>query len=125
MIKKPKQNAKYLFTTLDGRHFIFFQNSYIAMLIEIFEHKNLADAKEHLSDVFKSYENSDAPVLAAMTNLDLKFYLLVATRVFHLNIKTNQAGADRLVSLVKRLADWYRYTYLLPVVKGVSPIASN
>lgn len=115
---KIKQNAKYLFTTIEGDHFIYFQNKKAALLIEITEHENLAGAKKHLQETSEHFAENNFPFLASMTNVDLKFYSLIATRVFELSVD----NSEDLQSTMKRLADWYRYTYLIPVIQGKMPL---
>jgi len=119
---KLKQNAKYLFTTPEGAHFIFFQNNKAALLIEIIEHNSLAAAKNYITDNKENYDENNVPFLSAMTNVDTLFYTLVAIRIFNLGLEITNENADEMSSVMRRLADWYRYTYLIPIAQGRSPI---
>lgn len=117
-----KSNAKILLSDLNGRQFIFFQNSKAALLIQVLKFNSFADLKHENQAIMQQLEDAGKPYLGAMTAIDNDHYLLVAVRIFFLSIDNTQEGADNMASTLRRIADWYRYSYLIPILMGETPI---
>lgn len=115
-----KRNAKILLNALNGDQYIFYQSSKIAMLVRIYPHTSLAEAKQHNHDIMQQYADEGLPVLGAMAIINNDFYLLIAERIFSINVQESEITA--FATTMRRLADWYRYTYLIPLARGEKPI---
>jgi len=117
-----KSNAKILLSDLNGRQFIFFQNSKAALLIQVFKFNSFAALKQESNALMQQFEAAGKPYLGAMTAIDNDHYLLAAVRIFTLLIDNTQEGADNMAAALRRIADWYRYSYLLPLARGENPV---
>lgn len=115
-----KRNTKILLTDLIDNQYIFYQSSKIAMLVRIYKHTSLAEAKQHNSEIMQQYADEGLPILGSMTIINTDFYLLIAERIFSINMQESEFTA--FASTMRRLADWYRYTYLIPLARGEKPI---
>ena len=89
------------------------------MLVRIYKHTSLAGAKQHNSEIMQQYTDEGLPVLGSMAIINNDFYLLIAERIFSINVEEREITA--FASIMRRLADWYRYTYLIPIARGEKP----
>lgn len=122
MIEKP---AKIVLTAPDGRHYIRYAGPKAKMMVEVM----VFDSQEELDGRFEALAqwciDENQPFLCSETWLNDKYYLLVAVDIDFLKYEPTQEGANRLARTMRRLADWYRYTYLIPSAKGLPPIQGS
>ena len=107
-------SPKLLLTDLEGNHYIRFTSPRLKLFIRIFEYDAPEILLHHEEQFSQWHEENNLPYLGAATSLGDKHYLLIAVEAEL--IKGNSANA--LAHRMRRLADWYRYTYLIPTAKG-------
>lgn len=119
MIEKP---AKIVLTAPDGRHYIRYAGPKAKMMVEVM----VFDSQEELDGRFDALAqwciDKNHIFLCSETWLNDKHYLLVAVDIDFLKYEPTQEGANRLARTMRRLADWYRFTWLIPLSNGHPPI---
>jgi hypothetical protein len=113
----PKQNAKLLLTSTDNKQFIFFQNSKAAMLFQVFRHTSRQSALDQQEYLQKYHQYHNLQFLSTITGTNRDAVLIASVRIFPGSLSPDLADIAALTPAVNRLADWYRFTYLVPTAK--------
>ncbi|MFZ4463079.1 MAG: hypothetical protein ACOYN5_04490 [Bacteroidales bacterium] len=108
MEKEPKKR----FYTEGKRSFIDY-NGKPSMLIEVFEFNNQDDAMSCTDKKTVELESQGIPVYMSLTTWNSMIYLLIAIEIHEDIQAANQKHADKMARVMRKLADWYRYTVLL------------
>lgn len=109
---------KIVLTSPGGRQFIFYKHRRADMLVEVFEFEGEGTLNHHLGQIKEQFAQDGLPFACSTIEFIDKHYLLVAIQIHPNKIEYTQEGADKLKHPLKRLANWYLYTYLIPKSKG-------
>lgn len=105
---------KIVLNSPDGRQFIRYKTKTVSFFIEVFEIEG-AEIFEHRFRQFKEHFNdNDMDFVGASLVHNQKHYLLVVIDYEYIKEVTSPPSANKLAHRIRKLADWYRYTYLLP-----------
>ncbi len=115
MVNNP---YKIVLTSPDGRQFIRYKHRKADLFIEVFEFDGIELLNHKVENMEKAFTEAGVPYVDAETEFNNRYYLLVVLDILPHKIEPTQEGADRLFHPMRRLADWYKYTYLIPRAKG-------
>lgn len=113
----PKFKAKNLLISPDGKHFIFYQNTSMFLMVQVFPHNTMASAQDQQEYLEKYYAWHKLPFASAITSFRRQAFLLAAVRA---SVPQN-SDPLKMHNTLKRLADWYLYSYLIPVANNSAP----
>lgn len=109
---------KIVLTSPDGRQFVRYKHKRAEVFLEVFQFEDENIFKHKNQQLEKYFSGKNEPYLAAALYFDAKAYLFVAIDVFYYNQYDQLQTAKKLLYSIKRLADWYKYTHLIPQAKA-------
>jgi len=112
---------RLILQTPDGKTFIRFVRKNVRILVEVLQ----ADSRNEIYDLImhRAEKMPDMPELFyAITDFGGSFHACLVIEADNMNNAPVNSFEKNMQSNVKRLIDWYKYTYLIPVSQGKSPI---
>jgi hypothetical protein len=103
--------AKKRFYTEGSRSFIEY-NGKPRMIIEVFEIDTSDDIITVMAEKGNEMKLQNLPYFGAATSWNGKYYLLVSTSILDALPPSTKQYTDHMARVMRRLADWYRYTIL-------------
>jgi len=109
---------KMVLDSPDGRRFIRYKNKSITVLAEVFvfDDQNILQHKVEMIEAW--FAEKQMPYLGAIGEIAGRSYLLVVMEIDRIDPQPDtQKAVAKLAYSMRRLADWYRYNYLIPNIK--------
>lgn len=113
----PKTKAKNLLISHDGKHVIFYQNTGMVLIIQVFPHSTMQSALDQQEYLQKYYAWHNLPLGTAIASFRRQAFLLASVRT----VFTTAPDYVKLQNTVKRLADWYLFSYIIPLANNQPP----
>jgi hypothetical protein len=105
---------KIVFTSPGGKQFIRYKHRRADLLVQVFEYEGAEILKHHLRQAEQQFAEDGVPFIHSSIEFDDKHYLLIVVDFCPKTFEDINEGAKKLGHPVRRLAQWYKFAYLIP-----------
>lgn len=111
---------KLFLTDPNGKHFIRYEHKRFKLFIAILDFDAPVFMQQYIDAIISDNSNGKEDLITAKTELNGKYYLLHA--IDHEIMDDNRERAFKKIAFtMRRLADSYRYAFLIPIAQGRQP----
>lgn len=111
-------------TDITGNQYIRYELKKAVLFVQIFEKETPEEAARLWTDLAGWHQVKEKTFLASRTEFKNRHFLFVVTNI-GLKTEVPEKYFRALTFRMDKLADWYKYTYLIPLSKGQPPIITS